>query len=262
MEEIPVYLFTGFMDSGKTSLISETLFENEFGKDAKTLIILCEDGDVELDEARLATIGASLVMIDDVSQITREKFHELHKQYHPDQVFIEYNGTWELAPLLDLDAPDGWTIVQTLTTVDATTYEMYLNNMRTMMLEQFFISDVVIFNRCDDDTPKAKFRRSVKAKNRKAQIVYERADGSIDENYDEELPYDINADFLDISDADYGIFYMDIMDNPKKYAGKKVKYLALVYNPKGKLKSDVFVAGRFAMTCCVEEIQIIGITSK
>ena len=92
MEEIPVYLFTGFMDSGKTSLISETLFENEFGKDAKTLIILCEDGDVELDEARLATIGASLVMIDDVSQITREKFHELHKQYHPDQVFIEYNG--------------------------------------------------------------------------------------------------------------------------------------------------------------------------
>ena len=262
MEEIPVYLFTGFMDSGKTSLISETLFENEFGKDAKTLIILCEDGDVELDEGKLATIDASLVMIDDVSQITREKFHELHAQYHPDQVFIEYNGTWELAPLLDLDAPDGWTIVQTLTTVDATTYEMYLNNMRTMMLEQFFISDVVIFNRCDDETPKAKFRRSVKAKNRTAQIVYERADGSLDENYDEELPYDISADFLDISDADYGIFYMDVMDNPKKYVGKKVKYLALVYNPKGKLKSDVFVAGRFAMTCCAEDIQFIGIKCR
>ena len=31
MEEIPVYLFTGFMDSGKTSLIKETLFENDFG---------------------------------------------------------------------------------------------------------------------------------------------------------------------------------------------------------------------------------------
>ena len=172
MEEIPVYLFTGFMDSGKTSLISETLFENEFGKDARTLIILCEDGDVELDEGKLRTIGASLVMLDDISGISREKFHELHMKYRPDQVFIEYNGTWELAPLLDLDAPDGWTIVQTLTTVDATTYEMYLNNMRTMMLEQFFISDVVIFNRCDDNTPKAKFRRSVKAKNLKAQIVY------------------------------------------------------------------------------------------
>ncbi len=262
MEEIPVYLFTGFMDSGKTSLISETLFENEFGKDAKTLIILCEDGDVELDEGKLRTIGASLVMLDDVTEITQEKFHELHEKYHPDQVFIEYNGTWEIAPLLDLDAPDGWTIVQTLTTVDATTYEMYLNNMRTMMLEQFFISDVVIFNRCDDETPKAKFRRSVKAKNRKAQIVYEREDGSLDETYDEELPYEINTDFLDISDADYGIFYMDIMDHPKKYVGKKVKYLAMIYNPKGKMKNDVFVAGRFAMTCCVDDIQYIGIKCK
>lgn len=262
MEEIPVYLFTGFMDSGKTSLIAETLFENEFGRDARTLVILCEDGDVELDEDKLAAIDASLAMIDDVSRITRETFHAFNEQYHPDQVFIEYNGTWELAPLLDLDAPDGWTIVQTLTTVDATTYEMYLNNMRTMMLEQFFISDVVIFNRCGDETPKARFRRSVKAKNRKAQIVYEREDGSLDENVDEELPYDINADFLDISDADYGIFYLDVMDHPKKYAGKKVKYLALVYNPKGKLKSNVFVAGRFAMTCCVEDIQFVGIKCK
>ncbi len=262
MEEIPVYLFTGFMDSGKTSLISETLFENGFGRDSKTLIILCEDGDVELDEKQLKKIDASVVTLDDVGEITRETFHKFHETYHPDQVFIEYNGTWELAPLLELDAPDGWTIVQTLTTVDATTYEMYLNNMRTMMLEQFFISDVVIFNRCADETPKAKFRRSVKAKNRKAQIVYEREDGSLDENYEEELPYDIDADFLDISDADYGIFYLDAMDNPKKYVGKTVKYLALIYKPKGKLKNDVFVPGRFAMTCCEADIQFVGFKCK
>ena len=35
--EIPVYLFTGFMDSGKTSLIHETLYDNEFGKDSRDL---------------------------------------------------------------------------------------------------------------------------------------------------------------------------------------------------------------------------------
>ncbi len=262
MQEIPVYLFTGFMDSGKTSLIRETLFENGFGDDAKTLILLCEDGDVELDEKRLKEIDASVVMLEDISQLTREKFHELHMQYQPSQVFIEYNGTWEMAPLLDLDAPDGWTIVQTLTTVDASTYDMYYNNMRTMMLEQFFVSDVVIFNRCDDTTPKSRFRRSVKAKNRKAQIVYERTDGSVDDNYDDDLPYEIDTDFLDISDADFGIFYLDLMDHPKKYAGKTVRYLALCYNPKGKLKSDVFVPGRFAMTCCAEDIQFIGIKCK
>ena len=131
-----------------------------------------------------------------------------------------------------------------------------------MMLEQFFISDVVIFNRCSEATDKGKFRRSVKAKNRKAQIVYERADGTIDENYEEELPYDMTQDFLDISDADYGIWFLDAMDNPKNYVGKTVKFLGLVYKPKGKLKSDVFVPGRFAMTCCVDDIQFIGMKCR
>ena len=103
-----------------------------------------------------------------------------------------------------------------------------------------FKADVVIFNRCDDNTPKGKFRRAVKAQNRPAQIVYERADGTIDESADEELPFDINADVIDITDADYAIWYMDAQDNPKKYDGKKIKFLALVYNPekmsrKGKI---------------------------
>lgn len=261
MNEIPVYLFTGFMDSGKTSLVKDTLFNQGFADGVKTLIILCEEGDEEYDSAQLAENNCVLEVLDSLEDISAEKFHELHTKHKPEMVMIEYNGTWEIAPLLDLDAPDGWTIVQTLTTVDATTFEMYMNNMRTMMLEQFFMSDVVIFNRCNDDTPKMNFRTQVKAKNRKATIVYEREDGTIDEG-DGVLPYDINADFLDITDADYGIFYMDIMDNPKKYVGKTVKYLGQIYNPKGKMRSDVFVPGRFAMTCCADDIQFIGIKCK
>ena len=61
IQEIPVYLFTGFMDSGKTSLVQETLFENDFAE-GKGIIIMCEDGDVEYDEDKLAEIGFSLVM--------------------------------------------------------------------------------------------------------------------------------------------------------------------------------------------------------
>ena len=135
MEEIPVYLFTGFMDSGKTTLIKETLFDNEFGSGAKTLIIQCEDGDIELDEKKLASINAKLVTLDKVEDITREKFHELHQQYLPDQVFIEYNGTWGMDKLLEAKLPKGWVIVQSLATVDSTTFDMYMNNMRAMMQE-------------------------------------------------------------------------------------------------------------------------------
>ncbi|MFR6393628.1 MAG: hypothetical protein ACLUN0_12745 [Roseburia sp.] len=158
--------------------------------------------------------------------------------------------------------PDGWVIVQSLATVDATTFEMYLANMRAMIMEQLFKADVVIFNRCDDNTPKGKFRRAVKAQNRPAQIVYERADGTIDESADEELPFDINADVIDITDADYAIWYMDAQDNPKKYDGKKIKFLALVYNPEKMSRKGMFVPGRFAMTCCVEDVQFLDLNAN
>lgn len=261
MEEIPVYLFTGFMDSGKTTLIQETLYENEFGKDARNLIICCEDGDEEYDEDKLHTIMGHLAMLENKDELTTEKLKELDGTFHPEQVFLEYNGTWEVGPLLEMELPEGWVIVQSLATVDADTFELYLTNMRSMMMEQIFAADVVIFNRCDDDTPRAKFRRIVKAQNRKAQIVYERKDGTIDEREMEELPFDINADVIDITDADYGIWYLDAMDNPKKYIGKKVHFLALVYRPE-KIKKGMMVPGRFAMTCCVEDIQFIGFKCK
>jgi len=262
MQEIPVYLFTGFMDSGKTTLINETLYENEFGLDARNLIICCEDGDEEYDGEKLKTITGHLAMIENKEDFTEEKLRALDEQYHPEQVFLEYNGTWEVGPLLEMKFPDGWTIVQSLATVDAGTYELYLANMRTMIMEQIFAADVVIFNRCDDDTPRGKFRRTVKALNRKAQIVYERKDGTIDEREMEELPFDINADVIDITDADYGIWYLDAMDDPKKYDGKKIHFLALVYRPDKKMKRGVFVPGRFAMTCCEADIQFIGFKCK
>lgn len=262
MEEIPVYLFTGFMDSGKTTLIQETLYENGFGEDARTLVICCEDGEEEYDEVKLHTIQGSLAMIEDQEEFTKEKLEELNEKYHPDQVFLEYNGTWEVGPFQEMTLPKGWVVVQSLATVDAGTYEMYLANMRAMMMEQMFAADVVIFNRCDDDTPKGKFRRTVKALNRRAQIVYEREDGSIDENDMEELPFDLNADVIEITDADYGIWYLDAMDDPKKYDGKKVHFLALVYRPEHKMKRGVFVPGRFAMTCCEADIQFIGFKCK
>lgn len=259
--EIPVYLFSGFMDSGKTSLIKETLIEENFGEGAKTLLIACEDGEVEYDEAELAKANTKLAMIEEEEEFTEEKLKELDNQYKPDQVFIEYNGTWEMATLMEMNLPKGWMIVQALATVDATTFDMYLANMRAMIMEQIFQADVVIINRCDDNTPKGKFRRAIKVINRKAQIAYERADGTVDNGEMEELPYDLNQDIIDITDMDYGIWYMDALDDPRKYEGKKVRFLALVYRPE-KLKKGVFVPGRFAMTCCAEDITFVGFKCK
>ena len=232
-QDIPVYLFTGFMDSGKTTLVEETLFENNFGDGSKGIIIMCEDGEKEYDEAKLATINFKLVTVEEEEDFTPAKLQEIQDTYQPEQIFIEYNGTWGMDKLLEAKMPEGWVIVQSLATVDSTTYDLYMNNMRAMMQEQVFSSDVVIFNRTDDDTDRGHLRRTIKNINRKAQIVY----------------------------ADYAIWYMDAMENYKKYDRKKVKFLALVYNP-DKLKKGVFVPGRFAMTCCIEDVTFIGFKCK
>lgn len=259
--EIPVYLFSGFMDSGKSSLIRETLIDGDFSENGKTLLILCEDGEVEFEEEELQKVNTRLVMIEEETEFTKEKLTELGTAYHPDQVFIEYNGTWQMSTFLEMDLPKNWVLVQSLATVDASTFEMYLANMRAMIMEQLFAADVVIINRCTEDTPKGKFRRAIKVLNRKAQIAYEREDGTIDENDMEELPYDLNQEVIEITDMDYGIWYMDALDNPKKYEGKKVRFLALVYCPE-KLKKGVFIPGRFAMTCCADDITFVGFKCK
>lgn len=259
-KEIPVYLFTGFMDSGKTSLVEETLFENEFTDGAKGLIIMCEDGEVEYNVDKLRTVNFKVTEIENEEDFTETKLNEINDSFMPEQVFIEYNGTWGIDKVLETKLPEGWVIVQSLATVDSTTFDLYMNNMRAMMQEQFFASDVVIFNRTDDDTDRGHLRRMVKNINRKAQIVYEKKDGTIDER-PEELPFDINADIIELSDADYAIWYMDAMENYKKYNGKKIKFLALVYNP-DELKKGFMVPGRFAMTCCIDDVTFIGFKCK
>ena len=154
--DIPVYLFTGFMDSGKTSLITQTLQENDFGIGSRSLIIACEDGDEEYDEEALAKNKITVVGVESEEEFTEEYLKDCDETIKPDQVFIEYNGTWEAAKILEMKLPKGWEIVQSLATVDASTFEMYLNNMRAMMMEQVFHTDVVIFNRCTDGYAESK----------------------------------------------------------------------------------------------------------
>jgi uncharacterized repeat protein (TIGR03943 family) len=257
---IPIYLFTGFMDSGKTSLIRQTL-EHDFGEGANTLLLVCEDGEIEYDQWELERVSARLEVIENESDFTAERLLALDLNYKPNQVFLEYNGTCEMATFLETKLPKDWELAQSLSLVDASTFELYLNNMRSMMMEQFFNSDVVIFNRCDENTPKGKFRRMIEAKNPKAQIAYEYMDGSVDAGFVDELPFDLNQDVIEIKDEDYGIWYMDALEHPKKYKGKKVKFLALVYNPE-KMKKGIFVPGRFAMVCCADDITFMGFMCK
>lgn len=259
-KEIPIYLFTGFLESGKTQFIIETLKEGQFKDGNKTLYIICEEGVEEIPKATLDDNMFVPVTIENEEDICFDTFMKLDLDHDPDRVMIEYNGTWEPDKVLEA-FPENWLLAEGICTIDASTYQDYLANMKQMMTRQFTYADLVIFNRCDEAQDLPMFKRTVRALNRRSQVVFEMKDGTINNNIKEELPYDINADVIKVEDDDYGIWYIDVFDNLNNYKGKTVKFKGVVYKPK-RSQDDVFVPGRFAMTCCAADIQFVGFPCK
>lgn len=256
-KEIPVYLFTGFLESGKTTCIQEVIEEGNFSDGAKTLLILCEEGEHEIDDQLLMQNRISCVVLEDEEEFTEETCRNLQEKYKPNRVVIEYNGMWDMEELYGDILPETWIVVQTFTTVNSLTYQVYSNNMKPLLMAHFQMSDLVIFNRCNDSFDKPAARRSVKAINRRAQVLFEAEDGSVESNIDEELPYDINASHITLEDDDFGLWYLDISEHPEKYVGKTITFKGQVYRNR-TFPKDAFVPSRLAMTCCEDDIARIG----
>lgn len=256
----PVYLFTGFLDSGKTTLIKETLSDPSFMEGvSRTLIISFEQGEVEYDKPFLESHNAFVEYMDSADELTPERMRELDTVYHPSQVFIEWNGTQPVSETLLEHMPEFWPLVQILTTVDATTFEIYINAMRQMLFEQLRWSDTVIVNRCTEDTNGMSLRGNIKAINRRAQIYYEGNFGEQVTLKSGILPFDINAPVLDIKDDDYGLWYMDAVENPDKYDGKEI-ILRGMYAQDIPGYKQTFIMGRRAMVCCAQDTSLCGLT--
>lgn len=256
---VPVYLFTGFLESGKSTLVKETLLDPGFTGDEKTLLLVCEEGMEEFDDAFLKQTNTSIVIVEKEEDLTYAFLKKCDSLIEPDRVMIEFNGTWNLNNFLDVEYPFDWLLVQILSTVDASTFEMYLNNMRSMIYEQLVHSETIIFNRCDEMTKKLYLRNNIKAINKGAQIIYETREGEIVSLGDDELPFDLNADVMKIEDGDYGLWYMDSLEHPRKYEGKCIQLKGKVISTVVDGVPNAFVFGRYAMVCCADDTSLIGL---
>lgn len=258
---IPVYLFCGFLESGKSTLIKTTLQDEGFNEGEKTLLLVFEEGIEEYEPKFLQETRTEVEYFDDLSQLNIDILRELDKKHTPDRVMIEFNGTWNIDDFLDIELPLDWLVVQILSTIDASTFTNYINNMRTFMFNVINPADVVVFNRCDENTKKSYLRTNVKSINKGAQIIYELVDGTISPMSDDEMPFDLSADHIVISDDDYGLWYMDALDNANKYKNKIVTIKAKVMR-RNEDPDDIYIIGRNAMVCCAEDIQLIGYMVK
>ncbi len=251
----PVYVINGFLDSGKTEFINYTLTQPYFRIRGTTLIFLCEEGETEYDPKLLKKTNTVIEVIDKEEDFNPSNLTELEKKHKPERIIVEWNGMWNYKAV---KFPWYWQLEQQITCVDGSTFAMYLQNMRSQANEMMKKSELVIFNRCDNVRDQlSTFKRGVLAVNRDAEVVFEDSQGPINEMMEEELPYDLSKDTLELNDQAYIIWFMDIMDHPERYEGKKISFLAQSFIPE-KIEKGYFVPGRMAMTCCAEDMSYFG----
>ena len=251
----PVYLINGFLDSGKTSFLTFTLQQDYFKIKGTTLLLLCEEGEEEYDEKMLKKARTVVEVLEDEEDFKPSKLIELEKKHSAERILIEYNGMWNMK---GLKMPFHWSLEQQITCINAETFPTYYNKMKSMVAEMVRNSELIIFNRCDNCMDSlGGYRRNIKAVNAKADVVFENAQGEIDTIFEEDLPYDLKADTIELDDNSYGIWYIDMMDHIERYEGKKIVFTAMTLVapqfPKG-----YFVPGRMIMTCCAEDVSFLG----
>ena len=254
----PVYMINGFLDAGKSEFIKYTLGQPYFQIKGKTILILCEEGEIEYDADLLKKSNTEIVKIEEESEFTRENLAKIDKQYKPERIVIEFNGMWNAK---NVKYPLNWQLEQQITNIDASTFPMYYTNMKSLLAEMLRASEMIIFNRCDGIEDLAAYKRNVKAINQKADIIFEDSQGEINEIFEDDLPYSLNDDPIELNDQGYGIWYLDSLDHLERYEGKRVSFLGMVAKP-DTFPKGYFVPGRMAMTCCAEDMAFLGFACK
>ena len=260
MQEIPVYVFTGFLDSGKTKFIQETFEDPRFNAGERTLLLIFEEGEEEFDISTYPHQNVYMEVLDQ-QRVTTKELASLAKKYRAERVVAELNGMQQVGDLY-MRFPEEWVVAQEVMFADSTTFMAYNANMRNLMMDKLVGAQMVVFNRLTPGADTMPFHKVARAANRKIDILYDYTDGTT--AYDDvidPLPFDINAPVIEIKDEDFALWYRDVTEEPEKYDGKIVRFKAQVAMLR-RDRDNMFAPGRFVMTCCVEDIQFCGIPCR
>jgi len=260
MQQIPVYVFTGFLDSGKTKFIQETLEDPRFNDGERTLLLVCEEGEEEYDFSTYPKQNVYMEVVDQET-VTTKDLQAMAKKYKAQRVVAELNGM-QLVGDMYTQFPEDWVVAQEVMFADSTTIMAYNANMRNLVMDKLVGAQMVVFNRLKPGADTMEFHKLARAANRRIDILYDYTDGTtqFDETVDP-LPFDINAPVIEIKDEDYALWYRDVTEEAQKYDGKTVNFKAQVALLR-RDKNGMFAPGRFVMTCCVDDIEFCGIPCR
>ncbi len=260
-KEIPVYLFLGFLESGKTKFIQETLEDPRMNSGERTLLLVCEEGEEEYSPESFKVDRVTKVTLESVEELTFENLENLTEKHNVDRVVVEYNGTWMLQQFFDA-MPESWVINQIMTFFDATTFLNYNKNMRQLVFDKIQMTQMVVFNRFKGEFSKDDFHKIVRGISRRPDIVYEYIGGKAEfDEIEDPMPFDVNAPIIEIEDRDFAWFYRDLAENTQGYAGKTVRFKGMAA-VSAKVPKGCIVLGRHIMTCCEADIAYDGFVVK
>lgn len=260
-KELPVYLFTGFLEAGKSKFIKGTLEDPRFNAGDRTLFLVCEEGEVEYDEDLPQMENVFIEVIENESDLTPKVLQYLEDKHQATRVLVEYNGMWRLINLFN-NMPEHWAVYQEFMFVDSNTFLTYNKNMRELMVDKFATCDMVVFNRFKEGMDQLLFHKIVRAVSRRANIAYEYENGEVEyDDLEDPLPFDMEADVIEIDDDDYALWYRDISEDMRKYNGKTIEFKGIaVYN--NRVAPGTFAFGRQVMTCCEADIQYCSLLAQ
>lgn len=260
-QDVSVYLFLGFLDSGKTKFIQETLEDERMENGERTLLLVCEEGDEEYAPERFAVKNVAKVTLESESELTPDNLEALTVKYRAERVIVEYNGCWLLDRFFEA-MPESWVINQMMTFFDANTFLSYNQNMRQLVFDKIQMTQMVVFNRCKGGFDKMPFHKAVRGISRRPDIVYEYLGGNPEfDDIEDPLPFDVDAPVVQIEDRDFAWFYRDMAEKGKSYIGKTVKFKGMAALSK-KVPAGYIVLGRHIMTCCEADIAYDGFAVK
>mgnify|MGYP001040342668 FL=1 len=251
----PVYLIAGFLDSGKTSFINGILSDG-FALVDRTLLLQCEEGEAGYDKKLLRNV--TVVTVEDLEELTPQFLLEQQKKCRAVQVIVEFNGMWLMQDFYVNAMPQSWQLYQIIALCDASSFDLYAKNMASLMMEKLRNADMILFNRCTSELCASLRQKNLRLVNRRAEIYLEKEDGSSEDYMDGTVSaFDLDAPVIRISDEDYGLWYVEIMDNPQMYAGKTVEFRAIMCKP--PQYGPYFTPGRFAMVCCADDMSFLAV---
>ena len=260
MQQIPVYAFTGFLDSGKTKFIQQTLEDPRFNAGERTLLLVFEEGEEEYDFSTYPHQNVYLEVLDQQT-VSPKELQALAKKYKAQRVVAELNGMQQVGDLY-MRFPENWVLAQEVMFADSTTIMAYNANMRNLVMDKLVGAQMVVFNRLEPGADVMPFHKLARAASRRIDILYDYTDGHTQfDEIEDPLPFDINAPVIEVRDEDYALWYRDVSEEPEKYEGKTVRFKAQVAMLR-RDKDGMFAPGRFVMTCCVEDIQFCGIPCR